>query len=359
MNTKHNLGRGINLGGWLSQAPDTDAHRVNFICEDDLKRIADWGFDNIRLPFDYPMMCTASGIDTLRESGLEWIDKGIEWAENAGLKVILDMHQLPGYTFMDPVNNPDSTPPLFTDPEQREFFFDLWRALSRRYLGRFPNMVFELANEIAAPTAGQWNELAAAAVVAIREIDSNRTIMVGSNCWNVCSTYVDLAVIDDPNIIYNFHFYNPFTFTHQLAPWSPEVMYYGKNVNYPGNSPGLRDAANRATAENNEHIAGMLNNLAEFFEDRVSDKQHLVELMSASFNFAAKNNVSLYCGEFGVYDAAPTADALRWLKDTLEVFAENNVSWSIWSYKGLGFGIVDNDGKVRNPEQLNILRGIG
>ncbi len=358
MKTDNYLGRGVNLGGWLSQAADDNNHHKAFINEGDLIRIADWGFDNIRLPFDYPKMCSGPDTTYMKESGLVWIDTGIEWAEKAGLKVILDMHELPGYTFMDPVNNPDQTPPLFTDPAQREFFYDLWRVLARRYLGRFPGMVFELANEIAAPTAQQWNELAAGAIAAIREIDATRPIVVGSNCWNVCSTYVDLAAINDPNIIYNFHFYNPFTFTHQRASWSPEVMYYGQTVNYPGNSPGLRTAAARAESEGKVGVAGMLNNLAEFFEDRVSDKQHLVELIAASFDFAEKHQVPLYCGEFGVYDFAPVPDAMRWYRDTLEIFAEKNVSWSAWSYKGMGFGIVDNEGNVRNPELLEILRSV-
>ncbi len=349
------LGRGVNLGGWLSQAPDDEAHRRTFVTEDDVKRLADWGFDNIRLPFDYPLICPGDGINSLKEAGLTWIDTAFDWAEAAGLKVILDMHQLPGYTFMDPVNNPDATPPLFTEAAPREFFFDLWRAIAKRYLGRFPNMVFELANEIAAPTAEEWNDLAATAASAIRELDAARPIVVGSNCWNVCSTYAELAVIEDPNIIYNYHFYNPFPFTHQHASWSPELTYYGKTVNYPGNSPGLREAAARAEAEGKTHVAGMLRNLAEFFEDRVSDKSHLAELMAPAFEFGTKHQVSLYCGEFGVIDQAPKADALHWYRDTLEVFAENQVSWSVWSYKGMAFGIVDNDGNVRNQELLNTL----
>ena len=134
-------------------------------------------------------------------------------------------------------------------------------------------------------------------------------------------------------------------------------MYYGQTVRYPGNSPGLRAAADRAEAEGKRHVAGSLRGLAGFFEDRVSDKAHLRDLMSASFEFARKHQVPLYCGEFGVIDQAPAEDALRWYCDTLEVFAEHKVSWSIWSYKGMAFGLVDNAGSIRNPDLLAILRG--
>lgn len=350
------LGRGVNLGGWLSQAPDDEAHRLAFVTQTDVQRIADWGFDNIRLPFDYPLICPGNHIGSFREAGLAWIDRALGWAEAAGLKVVLDMHSLPGYTFMDPVNHPDATPPLFTDPAMRTFFCDLWRGIARWYRGRFPNTVFELANEIAAPTAAQWNSLAAEAVSAIRSVDAERPIVVGSNCWNVCSTYTELAAIADPAIIYNFHFYNPFPFTHQHASWSPEVMYYGKTVRYPGNSPGLREAAARAKAEGKPHVARMLADLAGFFEDRVSDKAHLKDLMANTFDFARIHRVPLYCGEFGVIDQAPAEDAWRWYRDTLEVFAEHQVSWSVWSYKGDAFGLVDGAGHIRNQPLLDLLK---
>lgn len=52
--------RGINLGGWLSQyefiarQPLTDEHLSQhfetFIQEKDLRQIASWGFDHVRLP---------------------------------------------------------------------------------------------------------------------------------------------------------------------------------------------------------------------------------------------------------------------------------------------------------------------
>ena len=45
------LGRGVNFGGWLSQAPDDEDHRRTFITKEDFNRVRDWGFDNVRLPF--------------------------------------------------------------------------------------------------------------------------------------------------------------------------------------------------------------------------------------------------------------------------------------------------------------------
>jgi len=358
MTQASSLGRGVNFGGWLSQAPQTDEHRSSFITQADFQRIADWGFDNVRLPFDHLLLCPDGCIEEISESGLAWLDTALSWAEQHGLKAILDMHSLPGFNFMDPVNHPDAVPPLFTDAATQQAYFGLWKAIARRYSGRFPGAVFELANEIAAPDPAQWNELAAGAVRAIREVDADRAIVVGSNCWNVCSTFVDLAPIDDLSIIYNFHFYNPFPFTHQKASWSPEMVYYGREVSYPGRVAGLREAAERALTEGKEWVARQLATLADLFEDRISDQGLLEELMEPAFAFARMHNVPLYCGEFGVVSAAGLRDKLNWFRDVLGILNRRNVAWSMWSYKGMDFGIVDENGVVISEEIQDLLRGM-
>lgn len=47
---------GVNLGGWLSQSDYTKQHLENFIREEDIERIASWGLDHVRLPFDYDVV---------------------------------------------------------------------------------------------------------------------------------------------------------------------------------------------------------------------------------------------------------------------------------------------------------------
>ena len=48
--------RGINLGGWLSQCTPTKEHYDTFITEQDLRTIASWGLDHVRLPIDYVLV---------------------------------------------------------------------------------------------------------------------------------------------------------------------------------------------------------------------------------------------------------------------------------------------------------------
>ena len=54
---KSSLKIGINLGGWISQYPAYDhRHFKAFITANDIKRIAGWGMDHVRLPVDYPLL---------------------------------------------------------------------------------------------------------------------------------------------------------------------------------------------------------------------------------------------------------------------------------------------------------------
>ena len=54
--------RGVNLGGWLSQADETTKeHYDTFITEADIKDIAAMGLDHVRLPVDYTMIETEDG----------------------------------------------------------------------------------------------------------------------------------------------------------------------------------------------------------------------------------------------------------------------------------------------------------
>ena len=52
---------GINLGGWLSQCVHTPEHYDSFIGEEDIRRIASWGLDHVRVPVDYELIETQEG----------------------------------------------------------------------------------------------------------------------------------------------------------------------------------------------------------------------------------------------------------------------------------------------------------
>ncbi|CAN6652396.1 glucan 1,3-beta-glucosidase I/II [Trichomonascus vanleenenianus] len=119
--------RGLNIGGWLvlepyitpslfteingnipvdeyhlcqalghDQAYDLlSQHWNSWIGESDFQQIAQWGFNTVRIPIGYWAFQQLSSDPYV--SGQEaYLDKAIEWAQNCGLSVWVDLHGAPG-----------------------------------------------------------------------------------------------------------------------------------------------------------------------------------------------------------------------------------------------------------------------
>ena len=75
MNEFKGYRNGVDLGGWLSQCGYEKEHIESFITEADIARIASWGCDHVRLPFDYNIILDDSG--NVLESGLKLLGRGL------------------------------------------------------------------------------------------------------------------------------------------------------------------------------------------------------------------------------------------------------------------------------------------
>ena len=322
------LGKGTNLAHWLSQTRRTGDERRNFIREKDIAYIAELGFDHVRMPIDEMQMWDEQG--NRDGDAFEILHNAIRWSLAHDLMVVVDLHILRSHHF-----NAEEKP-LWTDPAEQEQFIDLWRDLSAA-LHDYPvdKVVYELMNEPVADDPDEWNRLAAKAFTAVRELEPERFVMIGSNMWQGADTFDDLVVPDDPRIILSYHFYEPFMLTHYKTSWNFMKDYQG-DVRYPGVilSREQHDALP-------EHLKGPL----EKFVDQPFNKRVLADWMEKPLRKAKELGLPLYCGEFGVYSAAQEPDRTRWYKDMLEIFEEHDVSWANWNYKSDQFGFVGMDGK--------------
>ena len=53
---KLRIHRGVNIAHWLSQSDARGERRASFFVEEDVRRIAEWGFDHVRIPIDEEQM---------------------------------------------------------------------------------------------------------------------------------------------------------------------------------------------------------------------------------------------------------------------------------------------------------------
>lgn len=349
---------GINLGGWLSQYeflaedPNSEeglrAHFEAFITEEDIKRIRAWGFDHVRLPLSGYLLFD-QGTCTLRPIALEQVHRCIEWCAAAGLNVVVDLHDFYGNVY-GAMNEPM---PLLADAELREQLVVAWRLIARELKDvEAPTLMFELLNEVSdasgaydlddptglrydeARNAGLlWNSLAGECLAAIREVDPDRLVLVGSNGQNSVAYLKQLHVFDDPRVVFGFHYYDPQAFTHQRASFSDEMCEYGQEVTYPGSIQGFSAYLKEHPAWRQKH--------ALTCDELVNDRALMEKLLGFAFDFKRRTGAELYCGEFGVIGHAPGDSARRWAEDFTSILDSHGIGHALWTYKSLDFGLLD------------------
>mgnify|MGYP003403181699 FL=1 len=209
--------KGVNLGGWLSQYPKySEKHFNAFIQEADIQRIVKMGFDHIRIPVDYNVLETETA--EVIENGYEHLYDALAWCKKYNLKMIIDIHEVYGYSF-DPLKDMDREK-FFYDDMLQERFFKLWENIATRFGNESDIVAFELLNEVVLQKVYKaWNEVAYKAIQRIRAIAANTYIIIGGVNYNNVTSVPLLDAPYDDKIVYNFHCYEPFIFTHQTAYW--------------------------------------------------------------------------------------------------------------------------------------------
>lgn len=297
--------KGVNLGGWLSQCDYSEERLMTFITEEDIARIASWGADHVRLPVDCDVLMDKQG--RLLERGFERIQWALDTCARHGLKLVLDLHKAPGFGW-DEAEHRARTEMFTGDAVMEERFYTIWTVLARRFGGYADRVVFELLNELTDPAfTGEWNRIAGECIGRIRAIAPDVLILVGGHTYNTPAAVATLAAPMDDKVLYNFHCYDPQPFTHQGAYW---VDALDKSVRIP-------------------------------FEQSGVDEAYFERLFAPAIAHAEKHGTTLYCGEYGVIDVAPCAEAVKWLHCIHDVFVKHGIPHSIWNYKQLDFGLTD------------------
>ncbi len=309
------LNYGLNLGGWLSQCSSFDS---DFIREKDFQIIHKMGYDHVRVPLDHDIFEREDAKETLRNA--------VVWARNNGLNMIIDLHSAPGYRF-DVAEGEKNL--LFSEPALQETFLNIWDEIAGIY-GDERHLAFELLNEVfEEDVIDVWNDLIRRATAVIRKHSGN-PIIYGGVQWNRPGKLKFLELPKDPNVIFTFHFYDPICFTHQQAGWVAGIDK-GIVVHYPDDMNLYRHLSRNLGAE--DQVTG----------SRVNDvgMPYLEEQIGEAVIAARKAGVPLYCGEYGVIDCAPVEDELRYLRLLNEYFDAHGIGRAQWSYRGMGFGLME------------------
>jgi endoglucanase len=324
--------RGVNLTNWF-QTGGAEEIQLKRYDQKDFEQIKSLGCDVVRLPVNLIAMTSGApnfGVDPLFYN---FLDSVLTWADNTGIHLILDNH-----TF-DPSEN--------TSPDIDQFLYKVWPQIAYRYRDRYDQLYFEILNEPHGISDALWNNIQLGVIDRIRQVDPDRWLVVGPAGWNSFHNLDKMPEYDDEKLIYTFHFYDPFLFTHQGASWTDPSLLNLAGIPFPYNAtdmPGLPAEFNGTwiqSSYNDYKNAGT-----------VADVRSMIDIAVA---FKNERNVPLFCGEFGVYHRNITREADRneWYRVVREHLEANGIAWTIWDYHG-GFGIFEKNSNGLFEHDLNI-----
>ena len=323
---------GFNLTMWMQQGNDINKLNFGAYGKKDLENIKSLGADVIRLPINLNYYTNGSPNYTIDPLLFRFLDKIVDWAEELQLHLILDNH-----TF---------DPSVPTEPNIAEILVPVWKQMAEHYKDRSELIYYEILNEPHGISEADWNKAQLEVINAIREIDTVHTIIIGGANFNSYNSLAQMPVYEDKNLIYTYHFYDPFLFTHQGASWSTPSMEPVKNIPFPYDE--ARMPAIPSELENT-WLKWSYNDYKK--EGKISEVRKLLDIAS---EFSKKRNVPVYCGEFGVYmiNSDPN-DRIAWYVIIKLYLEQLGIAWTAWDYKG-GFGIFNKNSLERFDYDINI-----
>ncbi len=285
------LGKGINMGNMFEAPSETEWG--NPFRDDYFKRIADLGFNHVRIPIRWDVAARAlqSAPYTINASFFERIKYVIDKALAENLYVIINMHH-----HNDLFQNPDGIKPRFISQ---------WTQIAAYFKAYDHRLLFEVMNE---PNTGlnatKWNTFFKDALTEIRKTNSTRAVLMGTSPWGGLAGVADMVLPDDNYTIITIHYYEPFAFTHQGAEW----------------------------------VTGADAWLGTKWENTTLERDEVASSFAFVKAFAKDKNKPIHIGEFGAYSRADLDSRIKWSNFLARWFESQGFSWNYWEWSA-GFGI--------------------
>lgn len=323
--------KGVNLTGWF-QASSARQIQFSKFKKKDFQNIKSLGCDVIRLPINLHAMTNGQPDYTIDTLFLKFLDQAVDWAEELQIHLILDNH-----TF---------NPAAKTDPAIGTPLIKVWTQMAKHFKNRSDYIYYEILNEPHGIDDALWNNIQQSVIDAIRTEDTRHFIVVGPANWNSFRNLKNLPIYTDTKLIYTFHFYDPFIFTHQGASWVNPSMVPLAGVPFPYRSSEmpLTPISLKGTwiesAINNYRIEGTT--------------ARVKQLIDIAFDFKNQHKVPVFCGEFGVFiPNSPENDRVAWYELVRSYLNEKGIPWTIWDFTG-GFGLFEKNSPEFFDYDLNV-----
>ena len=266
---------------------------------------------------------------SLNQDDLKTLRQSIEWADKYGLSVVISPLGLPGSRWTQNNNGVK---------DQRLWENKLWWEQSARYWRDIATVLKDHKNIVAyniinEPTPEMGTDLPEHGdpiryplwyqehkgtsrdlpafynyvISAIREVDNKTPVMVDSGWYAQAQAFTYWPKLDDNNVLYAFHMYEPFNYTNRsnfLRVRDGKTAYV-----YPGQTPYAGDFQ---------------------YWNRTALKEWLMPV----FRWANTQQIPgnrMVAAEFGAFRMNPGVD--KYIADLIDIFNEAGIHWAFYSYR--------------------------
>jgi hypothetical protein len=370
--------RGINVWPWFALTREFPPPRRDFgwppfatgrprPTTNDLVALRKSGFDFIRLPIDPGPLLALPGHE--RNQIMAEIERAINSSLAADLSVVLDLHPNEATHFWTGKQLLDE------GPEGSFDHFTELVVIAAQLLKRAPSdrVALELINEPPlACDAPRWQSQQKHLLAAARNVDSHMTIVLTGACGSLPDGLLALVPPEprDDNVLYTFHYYKPYLFSHQGAIWMRRnpIYRYLRDVPWPASSGRLESseaafraqvAADTSLSDNQrEGLIGMARlALTKYFEEN-ADRSYIERHFFRIAEWREAHNIPanrILLGEFGATKYAPANDRARYLHDVRSSAETQGFSWAMWNlFDTMGLTL-DDSSRVLDREIVGAL----
>lgn len=272
-----------------------------FFTEEDAVLFASLGLNCLRLPFNYKHFEDDLQPGIIKEEGYKHLDRVVDLCAKHGIYTILDLHAVPGGQNNDwHSDTATHEPDFFNHKEFTDRMTLLWVHIAKHYKDNAWVAGYNPLNEPADRTQTRlikwYNEVEA----AIRSVDNKHILF-----WDANTYASDFSHFPDklwPNSAYSIHDYSKYGF--------------------PANK--------------------------EVYTSSEAEKASIRRSYERKCTWCKEHNVPIWNGEFGpVYEEKHLTYFENWeavndgryklLGDQLDMYDQDAISWSIWTYKDIGY----------------------
>ena len=330
INDKKYLMQGVVASNDVACSPKV--YDIDMMAEEDYEEIAALGFNTVRFLFNYNMLEDDSKPYVYKQTGWDWFDMNLKWAEKHGIRLIIDCHLSTGGI---PSKGQNQNVWVKGEPNQ-ERLVAMWSAISERYKNNTTVLGYGILNEpiIDNGDANAWNQLSNRLIQTIRENDKNHMLLIQRAQMSDTREYVYPKVEDD-NWVLEVHKYpaTSMKFLERYFSIPEEFLYYGNDniVRYREDAKSVE--TNKTTKEITAQT-GITNNWTEYSFDFVAGDSNNANLFFEIINMTDKQciemkDISVMCEDEELYNLKYNTENSYYLwsknkEETLTYDAINN-----------------------------------